>query len=111
MKFRNARPSDAPILAAISIEVWLGTYIKNGLNSFFAEFALSEFTSVKLAALLEVSDVSAHGTVLRDCVAEGLRFIFTPDGVEDDEETRDNEGPCRAGCEGHSARDAQIAFF
>ena len=25
-----------------------------------------------------VSDVSAHGTVLRDCVAEGLRFIFTP---------------------------------
>ena len=58
MKFRNARPSDAPILAAISIEVWLGTYIKNGLNSFFAEFALSEFTSVKLAALLE--DANQH---------------------------------------------------
>ena len=58
-----------------------------------------------------VYDVSARGTVLRDCVAEGLRFIFTPDGVEDDEETRDNEGSCRAGCEGHPARDTQIAFF
>ncbi|MFD1794157.1 GNAT family N-acetyltransferase [Ochrobactrum teleogrylli] len=53
MKFRIARPSDAPVLAAISIEVWLGTYIKRGVNAFFAEFALSEFTSAKLAALLE----------------------------------------------------------
>jgi hypothetical protein len=51
-----------------------------------------------------MSDVSAHGTVLRDCVAEGLRFIFTPIGVEDDEEpnnraseTYGDEGACRAG--------------
>ena len=51
-----------------------------------------------------MSAISAHGTVLRDCVAEGLRFIFTPIGVEDDEEpkdraseTRDDEGACRAG--------------
>jgi transposase len=29
-----------------------------------------------------------------------LRLIFTPVGVEDDEETRDDEGPCRAGREG-----------
>lgn len=53
MKFRLARASDAPVLAAISIEVWLGTYIRKGVNAFFAEFALSEFTSSKLAALLE----------------------------------------------------------
>ena len=53
MKFRIARLSDAPILAAISIEVWLGTYIRKGVNPFFAEFALNEFTSAKLAALLE----------------------------------------------------------
>jgi hypothetical protein len=51
-----------------------------------------------------LSAISAHGTVLRDCVAEGLRFIFTPIGVEDDEEpkdraseTHDDEGACRAG--------------
>ena len=50
-----------------------------------------------------VSAISAHGTVLRDCVVEGLRLIFTRVGVEDDEEpkdraseTHDNEGACRA---------------
>lgn len=53
MNFRIARPSDAPILAAISIEVWLGTYIRQGVNAFFAEYALNEFTSDKLKALLE----------------------------------------------------------
>ena len=29
--------------------------------------------------------------------AEGLRLIFTRVGVEDDEETHDDEGACRAG--------------
>jgi hypothetical protein len=51
--------------------------------------------------MLGVSDVSARGTVLRDCVAEGLRLIFIPVGVEDDEETRNDEGACRAGREGY----------
>ena len=62
-----------------------------------------------------LSDVRAHGTVLRDCVVEGLRFIFTPIGVEDDEEpkdraseTRDDQGACRAGREGYPACDAHI---
>ena len=53
MSFRLARPSDAPILAAISIEVWLGTYIRRGVDTFFAEFALNEFTAPKLTAILE----------------------------------------------------------
>lgn len=53
MNLRVARPSDAPILAAISVEVWLGTYIRRGVNAFFAEYALNEFTSDKFAALLE----------------------------------------------------------
>ncbi len=49
----------------------------------------------------KLSAISAHGTVLHDCVAEGLRLIFTPIGVEDDEETRDDEGACQAGREGY----------
>lgn len=53
MNLRIARPYDAPILAAISIEVWLGTYIRRGVNAFFAEYALNEFTSGKFATLLE----------------------------------------------------------
>jgi len=43
-----------------------------------------------------LSDVSAHGTVLHDCVAEGLRLILTP--VEADEEARDDKGLCPADC-------------
>jgi hypothetical protein len=57
-----------------------------------------------------LSAISAHGTVWADCIAEGLRLILTLDGVEDDEETCDDEGPCRAGREGYPACDAQVAF-
>lgn len=79
MKFRTARPSDAPILAAISIEVWLGTYIKKGLNQFFAEFALNEFTSAKLSALIE--DQNQHFIVSES--ADGLDgFIRISQGQE-----------------------------
>ena len=81
--------------------VWRKIHI--GIDEKTLEIRAAEFTT-------SVSDVSAHGTVLRDCVAEGLRLIFTPDGVEDDEETRDNKGPCRAGREGYPACDAQVAF-
>jgi hypothetical protein len=35
-----------------------------------------------------LSAFSAHGTVRPDCVAEGLRLIFIPYGVEDDEEPK-----------------------
>ncbi len=65
-----------------------------------------------------VSAISTLGTVWRDCVAEGLRLIFIPVGVEDDEEpkdraseTRDDQSPCRASREEHPACDAQVAFF
>ena len=65
-----------------------------------------------------LSAISTLGTVWRDCVAEGLRLIFIPVGVEDDEEpkgraseTRDDQSPCRASREGHPACDAQVAFF
>ncbi|WP_102227220.1 GNAT family N-acetyltransferase [Acidimangrovimonas sediminis] len=56
MKFRTGQPSDAAALAAISIEVWLGTYIRKGVNAFFADFALNEFTTPKLTAVLEASN-------------------------------------------------------
>lgn len=44
MTFRPARTSDAASLAAISIEVWTGTYLRDGVTDFFADFVLSEFT-------------------------------------------------------------------
>ena len=42
-----------------------------------------------------MSAIRADGTVLRDCVVEGLRFIFTPIGVEDDEEPKDRASETR----------------
>lgn len=52
MIIRNAIQSDAASMAAISIEVWIGTYLKRGVNGFFAEYALEAFTSDKMSALI-----------------------------------------------------------
>ncbi|QFT71926.1 GNAT family N-acetyltransferase [Ruegeria sp. THAF33] len=53
MRLRPARKSDAASLAALSIEVWISTYLRHGVSAFFAEFALSEFTTARFEALLE----------------------------------------------------------
>lgn len=55
MKIRPAKQSDASSIAAISIEVWIGTYLKRGVNGFFADFALEEFTSANIEAQLSDS--------------------------------------------------------
>lgn len=52
MTLRPALPSDASSIAALSVEVWLGTYLKQGINRLFADYALSEFTPAKIAALI-----------------------------------------------------------
>lgn len=52
MTLRKAKNSDAAAIAALTIEVWIGTYLKRGVNSFFADYALSEFTVAKTEALI-----------------------------------------------------------
>ncbi len=52
MTLRAPRKSDASSIAAISIEVWIGTYLKRGVSAFFADYALNEFTTLKTQALL-----------------------------------------------------------
>ena len=49
MPLRQAHPADASSLAAMSIEVWVGTYLRNGVSAVFADFALETFTPAKLA--------------------------------------------------------------
>ncbi|WP_353472553.1 N-acetyltransferase [Salipiger sp. H15] len=44
MTLRDARHEDASALAALSIEVWLGTYIRRGVNAHYADHALETFT-------------------------------------------------------------------
>ena len=53
-KLRPARSSDAASLAALSIEIWIGTYLREGVSSFFADFALQTFTIENLSA--QISD-------------------------------------------------------
>lgn len=52
MTLRQARISDASSIAALSIEVWIGTYLKHGVAGFFADYALAEFTTAKTEILL-----------------------------------------------------------
>ncbi|RLJ51509.1 hypothetical protein BCF46_1722 [Litoreibacter meonggei] len=50
MTIRNATPSDASSMAAISMEVWIGTYLKRGVSALFAEYALKTFTFERRAS-------------------------------------------------------------
>lgn len=52
MVIRKAKKSDASSIAAISIEVWLGTYLKRGVNAFFADYVLDEFKVSKIEELI-----------------------------------------------------------
>ncbi|KEJ90259.1 GNAT family N-acetyltransferase [Sulfitobacter donghicola] len=52
MTFRKADTTDASSLAALSIEVWVGTYLKEGVSPHFADFVLDAFTPSKIAALI-----------------------------------------------------------
>ena len=42
---REAEERDASGLAAVSIEVWLTTYVRDGVSPLFADYVLSEFTA------------------------------------------------------------------
>lgn len=53
MTLRIANHSDASSIAAISIEVWVGTYLKQGVTAFFADYALEEFTVQKIKSLID----------------------------------------------------------
>ncbi|HEV7309009.1 GNAT family N-acetyltransferase [Ensifer sp.] len=49
---RRATLEDASSLAAISLEVWLNTYIRDGVNAFFADYALEAFTTDRFKDIL-----------------------------------------------------------
>ncbi|MEQ6201948.1 GNAT family N-acetyltransferase [Sulfitobacter sp. HNIBRBA2951] len=52
MTLRPATLADASSIAALSLEVWVGTYQRAGISGFFADYALAEFTTAKTAQLL-----------------------------------------------------------
>jgi diamine N-acetyltransferase len=44
---RRAEERDASSLAAVSIEVWVNTYLRDGVSPAFADYVLAEFTAQK----------------------------------------------------------------
>ena len=56
MVFRTALMADAASLAVISAEVWVGTYLRQGVSPFFANYALDEFTREKFEAIIARQD-------------------------------------------------------
>ncbi|WP_420962656.1 GNAT family N-acetyltransferase [Brucella sp. IR073] len=49
---RRAEIGDASSLAAVGLEVWLHTYIRDGVSAFFADYALGHFTATRFGELL-----------------------------------------------------------
>ena len=50
MMVRTATEADAASLAALSIEVWVGTYLREGVGATFAEYVLNEYTPDRMRA-------------------------------------------------------------
>ena len=69
MQVRAARAEDASSLAALSIEVWLGTYLKQGISAHFADYVLETLT----AELLDFARLTEH----RNALIEG-ELAFRP---------------------------------
>ncbi|OBY28896.1 GNAT family N-acetyltransferase [Leisingera sp. JC1] len=50
---RPAGMDDCSSLAALSIEVWTGTYLRNGINGHFADYVLDHYTPAHFAEALQ----------------------------------------------------------
>lgn len=63
---RKAQERDVSGLAAVSIEVWLNTYLRDGVSPLFADYVLTEFTARKFRDAIDDSNiaiwVSENGT-------------------------------------------------
>lgn len=53
ISLRPARLDDASSLAALAIEVWVGTYLRQGVNSLFANYVFAELTPARFYSLLQ----------------------------------------------------------
>ena len=58
LQIRPAIAGDAPALAALSIQVWLGTYATEGVNELLARYVLDEFTPAAFVSLMNDADTA-----------------------------------------------------
>lgn len=54
ISLRPARLDDASSLAALAIEVWVGTYLRLGVNAQFADYVFGELTPTRFRELLQM---------------------------------------------------------
>ena len=52
MLIRPSISKDASSLALLSLEVWSATYLRRGINAFFADYALKKFSKPSFEAAL-----------------------------------------------------------
>jgi len=52
-RLRPAQASDASSLAALSLEVWIGTYLRQGISAHFADHVLADLTPARLLERIE----------------------------------------------------------
>lgn len=52
MNLRYAHVDDASSLAAVAIEVWVGTYLRDGVSGFFADYVFESLTPDAFRALI-----------------------------------------------------------
>jgi len=50
--------ADAPVLAALSVETWLNTYIRAGLGPVMAEYVLREFSTEAMAQAISAEQIT-----------------------------------------------------
>ncbi len=53
MTLQLATAADAASLAALSIEVWVGTYLKRGVGAAFADYVLDAYTAARMRAVID----------------------------------------------------------
>ncbi|WP_293572646.1 N-acetyltransferase [Phaeobacter sp.] len=52
LRLRAACGADAAALAALSVEVWVATYLREGVGTPFADYVLEEYTPARMRAVI-----------------------------------------------------------
>ncbi|WP_333847817.1 GNAT family N-acetyltransferase [Phaeobacter italicus] len=52
LTLRVAEMADASSLAALSVEVWVATYLREGVGAAFADYVLQEYTPARMRAVI-----------------------------------------------------------
>lgn len=71
---RPATADDCSSLAALSIEVWLATYLRNGVSGHFADYVLAHYTAAHFAAALKAPDETLLVSTRRDGITGYIRL-------------------------------------